>query len=196
MSTRAGNPSAMRVGEVHFANSGNPAAQAPFLRGLALLHDFEYSTAAEAFREAQAADPGFVMAYWGEAMTHNHPLWAEQDAEAARAVLARLGPTPRRARPRRAAARERQWLVGGRGALWRGHQDRARPRLRRPDAGDASKPIPTMSTPARFDALSVMGLAHTGRDIGLYMQAAALLEEAFPSQPRSSRRRPLHDPCL
>ena len=44
------------VGEVAFANSGGPAAQAPFLRGLALLHNFEYPAAAAAFREAQAAD--------------------------------------------------------------------------------------------------------------------------------------------
>ena len=32
------------------------------------------------------------MAYWGEAMTYNHPLWAEQDPAAARAVLAQSGP--------------------------------------------------------------------------------------------------------
>src|SRR5215217_8644653 len=31
------------VGEVSFANSGSPAAQEPFLRGLALLHNFEYA---------------------------------------------------------------------------------------------------------------------------------------------------------
>ena len=35
------------VGEVSFANSGSPAAQETFLRGLALLHNFEYPDAAE-----------------------------------------------------------------------------------------------------------------------------------------------------
>ncbi|MGH7467265.1 MAG: hypothetical protein ACRENP_04690, partial [Longimicrobiales bacterium] len=30
------------LGEVTFANTGAPAAQEPFLRGLALLHSFEY----------------------------------------------------------------------------------------------------------------------------------------------------------
>ncbi|MEI9910493.1 MAG: hypothetical protein WDO71_12990 [Bacteroidota bacterium] len=40
-----------------------------------LLHSFEYEDAAEAFIEARKLDPGFVMTYWGEAMTHNHPLW-------------------------------------------------------------------------------------------------------------------------
>jgi len=33
------------------------------------------------------------MAYWGEAMSHNHPLWAQQDVEAAKKVLDRLDPT-------------------------------------------------------------------------------------------------------
>src|SRR4051794_21533210 len=79
-------------GFVSFENSGAASAQAAFLRGLALLHDFEYPDAATAFREAQAADPDFAMAYWGEAMTYNHPVWREQDAARGREALARLGP--------------------------------------------------------------------------------------------------------
>jgi hypothetical protein len=53
--------------DLHFANSGSAAAQKPFMQGLALLHDFEYETAAQDFRRAQRIDPGFCMAYWGEA---------------------------------------------------------------------------------------------------------------------------------
>jgi hypothetical protein len=49
--------------------------------------------AALAFREAQAIDPGFAMAYWGEALTYNHPLWAEQNRDAALTALERLAPT-------------------------------------------------------------------------------------------------------
>src|SRR3954465_10610889 len=82
------------AGEVSFANSGAAAAQEPFLRGLALLHNFEYPDAAEQFRKAQAIDPDFAMAYWGEAMTNPPPVWFQQDLPAARAVLARLGATP------------------------------------------------------------------------------------------------------
>ena len=37
------------LGVVAFANSGAPAAQEPFLRGLALLHSFEDHEAAEGF---------------------------------------------------------------------------------------------------------------------------------------------------
>lgn len=70
----AGSPASAdgAYGHVDFANSGAASAQADFLAGLALLHDFEYPSAAEAFRRAEAADPGFAMAYWGEAMTFNH----------------------------------------------------------------------------------------------------------------------------
>jgi hypothetical protein len=171
------------VGEVAFVNSGTPAAQAPFLRGLALLHNFEYSAAAAAFREAQAADPGFAMAYWGEAMTHNHPVWMEQDAEAARAVLARLGPTREARLAKAGTPRERAWLdsveiLYGEGAK----PDRDRAYSARMAALHAQWPD---DVDARaFHALSLLGLAHQGRDVPLYMRAAALLEEAFPDHRR------------
>src|SRR5260370_38615260 len=71
------------VGEVSFENSGAPAAQAAFLRGLALLHDFEYTPAAESFRKAQVIDPGFALPSWGETMTYTHPICFPQDLPAA-----------------------------------------------------------------------------------------------------------------
>src|ERR1700693_3991869 len=98
------------VGDVSFANTGAAAAQPAFLRGLALLHDFEYGSAAESFREAQKIDPAFVMAYWGEAMTYTHPVWYQQDADAARAVLQRLGSTPAEREARAKSDRERAYL--------------------------------------------------------------------------------------
>ena len=39
-------------------------------------------------------DPDFAMAFWGEAMTKNHPVWMEQDLGAARRILERLGSSP------------------------------------------------------------------------------------------------------
>jgi hypothetical protein len=79
------------LGLVSFPNSGARRAQASFLRGLALLHSFEYTDAGEAFREAQRLDSAFAMAYWGEALTYDHPIWGEHDSTAAREALARLG---------------------------------------------------------------------------------------------------------
>ena len=167
------------VGEVDFENSGAAAAQAPFLRGLAQLHNFEYSAAAAAFREAQAADADFAMAYWGEAMTFNHPVWMEQDAAAGRAVLARLGPDPQARRSRARTERERMYLeaveilYGDGTKEERDHaysQTMERLHARFPDDVDARA----------FYALSLLGLAHQGRDVPLYMRAAGLLEEAYP----------------
>jgi len=101
---------APRLGTIDFPTSGAAAAQAPFIRGVLLLHSFEYDDAAQAFREAQGLDPGFALAYWGEAMTLTHPLWNEQNLNAARAVLWRLGPTPAARRAKAPTPRERAYL--------------------------------------------------------------------------------------
>jgi tetratricopeptide (TPR) repeat protein len=102
-------PAGERLGTVHFANSATPAAQRPFLRGLALLHSFEYDLARGAFREAQRADAGFAMAYWGEALTHAQLLWGLDYADSARAALRRLGPTRDARLARAGSARERAY---------------------------------------------------------------------------------------
>lgn len=81
------------LGTITFPNSGNAAAQAPFFEGVKSLHSFQFDEAAVAFQRAQKADPSFAMAYWGEAMSHNHPLWAQQDAAAAKAILEKIAPT-------------------------------------------------------------------------------------------------------
>ena len=88
-------PSASQeLGTITFPTSATGAAQDAFLIGVKALHSFQFDEAAEAFQKAQKADPSFAMAYWGEAMSHNHPLWAQQDLEAAKKVLDRLDPTP------------------------------------------------------------------------------------------------------
>ena len=170
---------AATVGQVSFENSGAAGAQAPFLRGLALLHNFEYDRAIAAFREAQAADPGFAMAYWGEAMAYTHPVWFEQDAAAARAALARLAPTPAERAAKAPTEREKAYLAaveilygeGGKEARdFAFSEAMGRLHARWPDDVDARA----------FYALSILGLAHNGRDVSLYMRAAGLLEEVYP----------------
>lgn len=167
------------VGIVQFDNSGSKAAQAPFHRGLALLHNFEYEDAAEAFQEAQRIDPDFAMAYWGEAMTHTHPIWFEQDAEAAKAVLQKLGATPPDRRAKAPTAREKAYLdaieilYGDGGKIERDFAySSAMKSVHEAYPGDVDA--------RAFYAVSLLGLAHNGRDIPLYIRAAALLEEVFP----------------
>ena len=50
-------PTTPVLGRISFPNSGAPAAQAPFVRGVLLLHSFEYDDAIAAFREAERIDP-------------------------------------------------------------------------------------------------------------------------------------------
>jgi tetratricopeptide (TPR) repeat protein len=98
-----------RLGTVEFPNSGATAAQEPFLRGVALLHSFEYEDAADAFRQAQAADPDFALAYWAEALTYARLLWGREDRAAAGRALERLGPTREARLARAQTPRERAW---------------------------------------------------------------------------------------
>lgn len=65
-------------------------AQKDFDRALLLLHNFEYPDARDLFKDAQKKDPMFGAAYWGEAMTFNHPVWRIQDIESAREVIAKV----------------------------------------------------------------------------------------------------------
>lgn len=65
-----------KFGDIHFATSCTPSAQAAFERGMALLHSFAYPEAAIAFKEAAAADPACGMAQWGIAMSNYHTIWA------------------------------------------------------------------------------------------------------------------------
>ena len=81
------------LGEIDIEISCAPDANKMFQEGLLLLHSFQFDDAGEKFHEAQQLDSLCAMAYWGEAMSQNHPLWREQDKEKALSILARLGPS-------------------------------------------------------------------------------------------------------
>jgi tetratricopeptide (TPR) repeat protein len=175
-------PAAAQLGDVAFANSGAAVAQPAFLKGLALLHNFEYERAALAFREAQQRDPGFALAYWGEAMTYNHGLWYEQNAEAARAALARLATTPEARSARAPTDREKQWLRAVEalyGAGSKAARDTAYAAVMR-DIFEHDRSDPEAAT---FYALALLGLPQSGRDVPTYMRAAAIVEEVFREHP-------------
>jgi hypothetical protein len=158
--------------------SANEAAQGQFLHGLALLHNFEYDRAAAAFRDAQSADPDFVMAYWGEAMTHNHPLWAEQDREAAHGVLAKLGATPADRAAKARNPREGEWLTAVETLYGKGTKEERDfaylAHMREMFASD-----PDDIDIRAFTGLAILGSSHGGRQIPIYMEAAGTLEPGF-----------------
>lgn len=80
------------VGTAHMETSCALGVQDRFNRALALLHNFWYARALTQFQEIQKADLECAMAYWGAAMTYNHPLWdgpsPEDEAAAAAAHAA------------------------------------------------------------------------------------------------------------
>lgn len=80
-------------GRVHMDISCAPALAAEFDRALALLHNFWYARALERFNQLLKNDPGCAMAYWGAAMTYNHPFWdpPSQADEAGAWTLVRRG---------------------------------------------------------------------------------------------------------
>ncbi len=80
MSEHGGRPPAL-LGRVVFPASCNAAAASNVERGVALLHSFWYEESGQAFRDASRADSTCAMAYWGQATSLMHPLWAPSSAQ-------------------------------------------------------------------------------------------------------------------
>lgn len=163
-------------------STGVPAARPAFVLGVLLLHLFEYPQAAAAFREAQRLDGRFAMAYWGEAMTHNHPVWNEQDGEAGRGALRKLGPTAAERAARTATARERAYLAAVEILYGDGPKAR-RDTLYAAAMERLTRRYPSDDEARLFYALSLLGLSQGVRSVPSYLRAAALAESVFARSP-------------
>jgi tetratricopeptide (TPR) repeat protein len=64
-----------QLGHVDFPNSCKAAAQPALLKGLALLHSFQYMASESAFKAATDLDTDCAIAHWGAAMALYHQLW-------------------------------------------------------------------------------------------------------------------------
>jgi tetratricopeptide (TPR) repeat protein len=171
-----------RLGSIDFPTSGSAEAQPHFIRGVLFLHSFEYGSAAEAFRKAQQTDPDFAMAYWGEAMTYNHPLWGQWDDDAAHATLERLAPT-REARRAKAPTEREKLFLDAIEELWA-----TGPKPQRDTAYSEAmerlvRAFPHDVEAKTFYALSVLGLSGTTRVFSSYMRAGAIANEVFTAHP-------------
>lgn len=171
------------LGELDFPNSGAEAAQASFHRGLLLLHNFEYDDAREAFQEAQQQDPDFAMATWGEALTYDHPLWDVEGLDAARGALEKLGETEEERLAKAPTPRERAYLEAVHALFGEGEKAERDRRYAEAMRG-VTEQYPDDDDAAALYALALLGTAEEGRDFGIYMQAAAVLEELVDRNPR------------
>jgi CubicO group peptidase (beta-lactamase class C family) len=172
-----------RLGVISFPTSAGAAAQREFTTGVLYLHSFEYQAAAARFREAQRLEPGFAMAYWGEAMTHNHPLWLSQDREAALAVLERLASTPEARRAKAPTDRERRYLDAVEalfGPESKGKRDSAYAEAMRSLAAAYPHDLEAQA----FSALAMMGMSAADRDVATYLRAGAMAEGVLRTLPQ------------
>jgi tetratricopeptide (TPR) repeat protein len=96
------------LGRAHIETSCASTVSAEFDRSLALLHNFWYARALEHFNQVAKDDPECAMAYWGAAMTYNHPFWdpPSKADEAAAWALVKKGMAARKA-----SGREKLYLA-------------------------------------------------------------------------------------
>jgi tetratricopeptide (TPR) repeat protein len=171
------------LGTVNFPTSTrSAAAQQEFLRGMLLLHLFEYPAAEAAFIEARTLDPSFAMAYWGEAMTFTHPLWNEQDVARGRAALARLAATATERAGKTGTPLERDWLALA--DLLYGEGDKVeRDRRVLAHLEDMNRRYPHNDEVALFLSLWLMGVTQGERNVPNYLRAAEIAREVYGRNP-------------
>lgn len=175
-------PQGDQLGVLHFTFTGSDEAMPHFTKGLKLLHNFEFDDAASAFVEAQQLDSSFVMAYWGEALTYNHPLWRQQDFEKGLAALAKLGSTPEERAAKTQTDLERDFLrsteiLYGTGEKYQ--RDSAYSKY----LEKMYETYPGNEEVAAFYALSLLGAVPVGRDAAAYEKSAAIVQGILSENP-------------
>ncbi|MGH9932275.1 MAG: hypothetical protein ACREA9_23995 [Pyrinomonadaceae bacterium] len=166
-----------KLGAVDFPTSASGEVQSHFLRGVAALHSFWYDEAADEFRIATKLDPDFMMGYWGEAMTYNHPLWSQQDTEAGKRTVAKIRELPK------LTGKERGFIEAIRKLYGEGDK------LARDQAYSAAmeqlyKANPDDLEAASFYALSLLGLVRPGdKGFRRQMLAGAIALDVYRKNP-------------
>jgi tetratricopeptide (TPR) repeat protein len=175
------------VGEINFPTSATGEAQDHFLRGVSILHSFGWKQAIAEFEAAQAIDPDFVMAYWGESLAYNHPLNSRMDATEPSRVLLKLAPTAAARAAKAPTDREKGFLAAVE-ILW-GEGEHVQRRLDYMDAMDELyAKYPEDTEVAAFYALSMLSAVGATRDLSgrLNVKAGTIaldLFNAYPNHP-------------
>ncbi len=171
------------LGTIDFPNSGSAAAQTAFLTGVKAFHSFEFEDAGEAFLAAQKADPSFALAFWGEALSFNHPLWARQDRDAAHATLARFAPTPDARSQKTPTGRERG-LMEAVDTMYRSGDKLSRDIAYSEAMRRLHETYPKDDEIATLYALSILGTVRPGdKGFRRQMQAGAIALQVYESNP-------------
>ena len=174
------------LGTLEFPTSAKSAqAQQAFVRAALLLHLFEYDDAAKVFQHAQSLEPDFVMAVWGEAMTHNHPLWNQLDERAGRDVLAKLGKTSEERAAKAKTTRERDYLAALE-ILYSGVGNKQeRDLLYAAAMKELASKHPEDNQAQLFHALALLGRSEGVRNVPDYLRAAEISRRIFEKNPQN-----------
>lgn len=174
------------LGALVFPTSTKSAqAQAEFERGALLLHLFEYDDAAKAFQKAQSIEPGFVMAVWGEAMTHNHPIWNQLNEKAGRDALLKLGKSAEERAAKASTPREKDYLAAVE-ILYFGQGTKPERDQRYAAAMEAiAARYPADNQAQLFHALALLGRSEGLRNIPDYLRAAEISRRIFEKNPQN-----------
>lgn len=172
-----------QLGTIHFQASGDEVAQPYFVKGLLLLHNFEYAEAAQEFEMAQLLDPNFVMAFWGEAMCYNQPLWFHQDFEKGRGALFKLGLKTIERIEKAKTDIEKDFITSI--ELLYGDDPDTRIRNEKYELAmkDMYKKHADNEEVAAFYGLSILGNCYTGEEKGKYDLAARVLMKLSAANP-------------
>src|SRR5262245_50880066 len=183
LATLSVEPHGQTLGRISFPTSGSSQAQPSFVRGVLLLHSFEYDDAIAAFREAQRLDPNFAMAYWGEAICHNQTLWYNESVEKARAALAKLAPTRAARQAKAPTPREKGYLDAAERLF--GDGDKAvRNRAYADRMGELSRQFPDDDEAAALYALALLGTIPSGqRDPATSLKAGGIAAAILKKNP-------------
>ncbi len=175
--------SASSFASINFPTSGSKDAQAHFIKGIYFLHSLDYNAAEQEFIEAQEIDPEFAMAYWGEAMTYNYPLWFRQDRDDALFAFKQLDDDPKR-RVRKAKTELEKDLIRAANILFGGLKKEKRDIAYANFMGALHKKYPNNHEIACFYALSLMGTSQKTRHTPSYQRAGEILKKVLKENPK------------
>ncbi len=176
--------SAAPLGKISFPNSGAPAAQADFIRGVLWLHSFGYEEAIDAFRAAQKIDPDSFWPTGARPWLQPAGVVSPRSRTRGAAALMKLGPTPQARASKAKTPRERE--------LPRARSRRCSGRATRPPATEAT-PTPWQSWLAHpqddevqaFYALSLLAILPRGdQALPQRQKAGAIVEGVFKRNPQ------------
>ena len=173
----------VHLGDISLEISGNEHAKTLFEKGLLLLHSFEYEDARTAFTEAQVADPKCAMAYWGEAMTHNHSLWHQQERETADSILQLVDSIQMTEGTYSLLPLEQDFLQAAHILFGEGSKKERDVAYKNFMEDLYNNKYPNHHEVGAFYALSLLGAVKGGRDVAVYEQGARIAQGIIAENP-------------